>query len=204
MRRAVFLDRDGTICEEVGYVNHVSRIRLLKESAPAIRRLRRAGFLVIVVTNQAGVAKAYFPESYLSVVHRWLKRELRSRGAALDDVYYCPHHRSGEVKAYAVDCECRKPKPGMLLQAAEKHGIDLTHSYVVGDKIIETEMAKRVDAAGILVKTGYGRGEILFRRREWRVQPDFIAEHIGEAAQWILLKENGIARRRRASRRRAK
>ncbi|MBI2058885.1 MAG: HAD family hydrolase [Nitrospirae bacterium] len=188
MNRAVFLDRDGTVCEEVGYANHLSRIRLLRPSAGAIRRLNKAGFKIIIVTNQGGVAKAYFPESFLAQAHGYLRAELRKRGAKIDDVYYCPHHTDGEVKKYTRKCECRKPRTGMLLAASRKHGIDLRSSFMVGDKGVDVELGKNVGAKAILVRTGYGAGEVAFRKKYWKARPDYIADDLADAARWILRK----------------
>src|SRR5579863_9683685 len=126
LRPAVFLDRDGTIAEEVGYLNDVSRFRMFPFAAAAIRRLICAGLPVIVVTNQSGVGRGYFPESLVHTVHQLMTQQLAIAGAHLDAIYYCPH-------ASVDGCECRKPKTGMLDRAAREHAIDLRQSIVVGD-----------------------------------------------------------------------
>lgn len=178
-RLGVFLDRDGTICEEVGYLNHVNRFRLLPGAADAIRHLNEAGYPVIVVTNQSGVAKGYFPETLVHTVHELMRQRLADARAHLDGIYYCPH-------ASPVDCECRKPGIGMLVQAAKEHGIDLTRSFVIGDRYGDIELARRAGAAAILVRTGYGEGEHLWNASKWKFQPDFVAADLGDAVHWIL------------------
>src|SRR5436309_9944933 len=129
----VFLDRDGTVCEEVGYVNHLSRCRLLPRSAEAIRLLNEAGLPVAIVTNQAGVARGYFSEEMIQAVNERVRSLLGERGARVNGIYYCPHHPSAGEAPYRAECDCRKPKPGLLLRAAREIGIDLPRSFLVGD-----------------------------------------------------------------------
>ena len=192
-RRAVFMDRDGTVAEEVGYVNHVSRVRLLPGSAQAIQRIREAGFLAVVVTNQSGVAREYFEETLVGRVHERLAELLTREGAALDAIYYCPHHpREGEPP-YRRECDCRKPRPGLLTRAAAERQIDLARSYMVGDGIVDVGAGVSVGATTILVLTGYGRGLLEHRRSRWTVQPDHIAEDLPSAVSWILQREAGRA-----------
>ncbi|MBI4748053.1 MAG: HAD family hydrolase [Acidobacteria bacterium] len=188
--RAVFFDRDGTLSEEVGYVNHISRFQLLPTTGRAIRKLNDAGWRAIVVTNQAGVARGYFEESLIGQVHTTLRAELAKDGAFLDAIYYCPHHPSAGEPPYRQNCNCRKPKTGMLEQAVNTFKVDLSRSYVVGDKYSDVELAHRVGAKGILVLTGYGRGEYEYQRQSWPRDPDFIAEHVLEAVEWILATNN--------------
>jgi D-glycero-D-manno-heptose 1,7-bisphosphate phosphatase len=180
------LDRDGTLADEVGYVNHASRVRLLPGSAEAVRRLRDAGFLAVVVTNQAGVARDYFEESLVHQAHQRLTDLLAREGAALDGVYYCPHHPREGKPPYRRDCECRKPRPGMLWQAAGDLGIDLGRSYMVGDGMVDVEAARAAGVVPVLVLTGYGRGHLEHRRSRWTVEPEHIAEDLLEAVNWIL------------------
>jgi len=179
MRPAVFLDRDGTIAEEVGYLNHVSRFRLLQGVAGAIRQLNQALLPVIVVTNQSGVGRGYFPESLVTEVHERMRTELLAEGARLDSVYYCPH-----VSAHG--CQCRKPNTGMLDQAAHELSLDLKKSFVVGDRYGDIETANRAGARSILVRTGYGEGELAWHAQKWPKQPDFVAKDLDEAARWIV------------------
>lgn len=185
-RRAIFMDRDGTISHEVGYINHVSRMRPYSFSGIAIELINRSDWLAIVVTNQAGVARGYFTEGLVKEVHRRMESILALDGAKLDDIFYCPHHPTAGEAPYRKDCECRKPKPGMLLKAAEKHNIDLSRSVMIGDKISDVEMAKANGLTAVLVLTGYGRGELQYQSENWQVQPDFVAENLLEAVKWIL------------------
>jgi D-glycero-D-manno-heptose 1,7-bisphosphate phosphatase len=179
LRPAVFLDRDGTISEEVGYLNHASRFRLFPFAAAAIRRLNDAGLAVVVVTNQSGVARGYFPESLVGEVHEIMKRQLSGEQARVDAVYYCPH-------ATADECDCRKPKPGLLQKAASELDLDLARSYVVGDRYGDMELAFAAGAQGILVRTGYGIGDFTWHSRSWPRQPDEIVEDLSAAVDLIL------------------
>lgn len=179
LRPAVFLDRDGTICEEVGYLNHVSRFRMFPSAAAALRRLTEAGYAVIVVTNQSGVARGYFPESLVPQVNQVMVQQLSEAGANVDAVYYCAH-------APAENCVCRKPKTGMLERAVREHGIDLQRSFVVGDRYGDIQLAHNAEARGVLVRTGYGEGEIAWHSAEWSAPPDFIADDLTAAVDWIL------------------
>jgi len=175
----VFLDRDGTIAEEVGYLNHLERFRMFPFAGEAIRRLNEAGVPVVVVTNQSGVARGYFPESLVQEVHERMKRELAGAGAHVDAIYYCPHPST-------TGCDCRKPKTGMLLRAESELGVDLKQSYVVGDRHGDMELAFAVGAKAILVKSGYGLGELKWHAASWPLQPDYIAEDLSGAVSWIL------------------
>ena len=185
-RPAVFIDRDGTLTEEVGYVNHPQRIRLLPRSAEAIRRLNAAGVPAVVVTNQAGVARGYFSPEILHAVNEAMVRQLKDAGAYLDGVYVCMHHPTEGVPPYRVDCECRKPKPGLLTRAAHELGLDLAASTVVGDKPSDLESGRAVGARGVLVLTGYGHGDWEYRRAAFRVPPDHVADDLLDAVQWVL------------------
>jgi len=175
----VFLDRDGTICEEVGYLNHVNRFRMFPFAAEALRRLNDSGYAVIVVSNQSGVARGYFPESLVQQVNQVMVQQLSEAGARVDALYYCPH-------ASSDNCRCRKPKTGMLERAVRDHCIDLQRSFVVGDRHGDIQLARNTQARGILVRTGYGEGEIAWHSAEWSVPPDFIADDLTEAVDWIL------------------
>jgi D-glycero-D-manno-heptose 1,7-bisphosphate phosphatase len=176
---AVFLDRDGTINEEMGYINHLSRFRLLPQAVPAIRRLNAAGLKVVVVTNQSGAARGYFPASLVDEIHAHLKQVLAAEGAHLDGIYTCLH-------GPADDCACRKPQPTLMEQAARDLNLDLSRSYVVGDRYNDIETAANAGAKGILVLTGYGRGEYEYLRAAQKVQPVYIADDLLDAVEWIL------------------
>jgi len=182
LRPAVFLDRDGTIAEEVGYLNHASRFRMFPFVAAAIHRLNEAGLPVIVVTNQSGVGRGYFPESLVHTVNELMTQQLAEKGAAIDAIYYCPH-------ISAENCSCRKPRTGMLDCAALEHALDLQRSFVVGDRYGDMELARNAGARSVLVRTGYGEGELTWRAARWPKQPDFVAEDLTQAADWILRQQ---------------
>jgi D-glycero-D-manno-heptose 1,7-bisphosphate phosphatase len=183
-RIGVFLDRDGTVAEEVGYLNHLSRFRIFPFAATAIRRLNDAGLPVIVVTNQSGVALGFFPEELVERVHEQMVSELAARGARLDGIYYCPH-RSED------DCLCRKPRPGLLERAAREHGVKLSGSYLVSDRYADLAMAHAAGCHSILVLTGYGRGEYEWNRTRWPRQPENIAEDLSAAVDLVLRRVPG-------------
>lgn len=185
-RPAVFIDRDGTLTDEVGYVNHPTRLRLLPRSAEAIRRLNEAGVPAVVVTNQAGIARGYFSEDVLHAVNAELTAQLARGGARLDGVYVCMHHPTEGATPYRVECECRKPKPGLLLNAARDLDLDLRRSIIVGDKPSDLEVAPLVGARSVLVLTGYGRGEWEYQRERFPVTPDHVATDLLDAVEWAL------------------
>jgi D-glycero-D-manno-heptose 1,7-bisphosphate phosphatase len=185
-RRAIFIDRDGTISEEVGYVNHPSRYRVFPFAAEAIKTINDAGWLAVLVTNQAGVARGYFKEELIQLVHDKLAQELARGGARLDAIYYCPHHPTVGEPPYRFDCDCRKPKPGLITRAAAEHEIDLARSWMIGDRYGDTELARNAGTRAALVLTGYGRGEHEYQRSAWKHQPDLIAENLLEAVKQIL------------------
>ena len=185
-RPAVFLDRDGTINEQMGYVNHLSRFQLLPGVARAIRGLNEAGLPVVVVTNQSGLARGYFPESLLEAVHAELHRLLAREGAHLDGLYVCPHHPEAREERFRLDCDCRKPRTGLLERAAAELGLDLGRSYMVGDRWSDLRCGAAVGATTVLVLTGYGRGDAAYVGPGQTVQPDHVAEDLEAAARWIL------------------
>jgi D-glycero-D-manno-heptose 1,7-bisphosphate phosphatase len=153
-KRAVFLDRDGTINVEKEYLFRIEDFEFIEGAPEAIRRLREAGYLVVVVTNQSGVARGYFSLDDVEKLHRHLQQELARFGTAVDAFYVCPHHpRFGE------ECDCRKGSPGMLLKAAEEHRIELGISYMVGDKAADIEAGQKAGCTSLLVLTGYGPDE---------------------------------------------
>jgi len=190
-RRAVFIDRDGTISEEVGYVNHVSRYRVFPFAAEAVRTLHDAGWLAVLVTNQAGVARGYFREDLIGQVHGVLAAELERGGARLDAVYYCPHHPSVGEPPYRLDCDCRKPRPGLLRRAAEELGVDLAGCWMVGDRHSDVELARNAGVRSAFVLTGYGRGELEHQSEAWKHRPDLVAENLLEAVRQIIKDSDG-------------
>jgi D-glycero-D-manno-heptose 1,7-bisphosphate phosphatase len=185
MNRAVFIDRDGTISEEVGYINHLSRFRLFSYSATALNQLHKNGYLAIVITNQAGVARGYFSEEMVRDIHKQMTEDLEASGARLDAIYYCAHHPSVGEPPYQLDCDCRKPRPGLLLRAARDYDIDLANSWMVGDRYSDIELAANAGVKSALVLSGYGRGEWEHQRDNWSTQPDLVAEDLLAAVNQI-------------------
>jgi D-glycero-D-manno-heptose 1,7-bisphosphate phosphatase len=185
-RRAVFMDRDGTISEEVGYVNHPSRYRVFPYSAEAVRLLNESGWLAILVTNQAGVARGYFTEEVITAVHDRLRKELAQGGARLDAIYYCAHHPTVGEPPYRSDCDCRKPRPGLVRRAAAEFDIDLAQSWMVGDRYSDTELARNSGVRSAFVLSGYGRGEYEYQRNAWQHEPDLVAEDLLDAVRKIV------------------
>lgn len=153
---AVFLDRDGTINEEIGYLDRPEKLKLIPGAAEAVRLINASGMKAIVVTNQSGVARGIFDEFVVGEVHARLRELLLAEGGFLDGIYFCPHHPSEGRGRYLLSCNCRKPAPGLLLQAAAELRFDPTGSYMVGDTLKDIEAGKRAGARGILVRTGYG------------------------------------------------
>jgi len=194
MKPAVFLDRDGTINEQMGYINHLSRFKMFPEAVSAIQRLNKAGIPVIVVTNQSGLARGYFPESLLDEVHKCMRRQLAENGAHVDGIYICPHHPEAKEEKYRENCDCRKPQNGLFLKAANDLQIDLSKSYVVGDRWSDLKAAARCKAKGILVLTGYGKGDYEFIGPNQEIQPHYVAENLQDAVSFILddLANRGI------------
>jgi len=178
---AVFLDRDGTINEEVGYLDRLERLRILPGAAEAVRRINESGMKAVVVTNQSGVARGKFTEEFVRTVHNRIREALRREGAEIDGFYYCPHHPSEGIGEYRKSCTCRKPAPGMLERAAEELKIDLRRSYLVGDTLKDIETGLRAGTRTVLVKTGYGEKEAVAN-----IRPDFTAADLLDAVRWIL------------------
>ena len=156
-RRAVFLDRDGTINVEKDYLHKTEDFEFIPGAPEAIKQLKDAGFLIIVVSNQSGIGRGYFDEQAVEVLHRHIQSELTAYGTSIDAFYFCPHHPEKGVGDYKVDCGCRKGAPGMLLQAAKEHDIALQQSFMIGDKLVDIEAGERAGCESILVLTGYGK-----------------------------------------------
>jgi D-glycero-D-manno-heptose 1,7-bisphosphate phosphatase len=184
VRPAVFLDRDGTLIEERGYLDHLDLMAPFPGTPAALARLRDAGFALVLVTNQAGVARGLFDEAFVQEAHRHLAALLARDGIALDGYYYCPHHPEGVVEAYRRVCRCRKPGPAMVEQAAHDLGLDVARSFVVGDKWLDVELAINAGARGILVRTGYGAG--IADRPPPGIEPAGIVNTLTDAASLIL------------------
>ena len=179
-RKAVFLDRDGTIIPETGARTADPEIEPLPEAIEAIKKLRAAGFLVVVATNQAAIARGYFTEEDLAVAHEALLGKFAAAGAPLDALGYCPHLPEGNVPEYSIVCDCRKPKPGLLLRIAAEHGIDLEHSYMIGDAERDVLAARAA---------GCKRAVLIAPDPQTATEADAVAADVGEAADWILQTE---------------
>jgi len=186
LKPAVFMDRDGTMTVEGGYINHPSRLELIPTTADAVKLCNENGLLAVVATNQAGVARGYFTEDLIHVVHGRLKEMLAEKDAVLDAIYYCPHHPNEGKPPYRAACDCRKPGPGMIEQACRELPIDRARSYMVGDKISDSEFGHRLGLRTVMVMTGYGRGEYEYQRQDWKDTPDHIAENLKDAVEWII------------------
>jgi D-glycero-D-manno-heptose 1,7-bisphosphate phosphatase len=187
MRRAVFLDRDGTLIEESGYLDRLERLVFFPYTVDAVRVLNLAGFAVIVVTNQAGIARGIVSEAFVGEAHRHISARLEAGGARVDGFYYCPHYPSGTVEQYRRTCECRKPQPGMLRQAASDLDLDLGRSFVVGDRWHDVAAGQAVGARGVLVRTGIGARDEA--SPDAAVHADVIVDNLMEAAAWILQQD---------------
>ena len=154
--KACFLDRDGVLIEEVNYLSSPEQVSVFKESFEALRLLKQNGFKVIVVTNQAGVARGYFKESDISIVHSEIGRQLSEQDLKIDAYYYCPHHPKGVVEGYNIECDCRKPAPAMILDAVKDFNVAMEKSFLIGDKISDLMAAENAGCKAALVKTGHG------------------------------------------------
>src|SRR4030043_116157 len=186
-RPAVFIDRDGTINEQMGYINHLSRFHLIPGVADAIRLLNKNGFLAIIITNQSGVARGYFTMELLYEVHSLMIETLRRDGANIDAVFFCPHYPGGKVPEYSHECDCRKPRTGLIDQARDAFNIDMSRSYLVGDHTTDLELAHHCNLEGIMVRTGYGMGEISYILQQISIKPCYIAEDLLDAVKWIIM-----------------
>lgn len=182
MHKAVFLDRDGTIIEDIGYLNHPGEIKFIPGAIEAIKSLNQAGYKVVVITNQAGVARGLITEDMLQTIDKTLHKWILSGGAQLDGLYYCPHHPEHGVYPYKQVCECRKPHPGLIKRAKRDLDIDLSASYMIGDKATDIEAGKAAGTKTIHVLSGRGIGE----QKNLKGSPDHTAQNMLEAVKWIL------------------
>jgi D-glycero-D-manno-heptose 1,7-bisphosphate phosphatase len=182
---AVFLDRDGTINVEAGYIRDLADLHLMPGAAEAIRKLNDLGVPAILATNQSGPARGYYPETWVHSLNNRVQELLQAGGASLDDMFYCPHLPDGTVAEYTQDCRCRKPEPGMLEDAAAKHGIDLSLSYMIGDKSTDVEVGQKAGCRTVLLRSGFGE-RVLSGEYQWAVTPDFVADTIVDAIAWVV------------------
>lgn len=174
-RKAVFLDRDGTINVEVQYLSAVADFQFIPEVPQALKRLKDAGFLLVVVTNQSGIGRGYYDEAALDAIHSHMHAELAGFGAAIDACYFCPHHPEHAIAPYLKECGCRKPLPGMLQQAADDLDIDLAASFMIGDKLADVEAGINAGCTPLMVLTGYGSADSARIPEGVRVYPDLPA-----------------------------
>ncbi len=189
MNRAVFLDRDGVLIEEVHLLVDPARVRLFPWTAEAVSSLKQEGFKLLAVSNQTVVARGMASCGDVEGIHAAIQELLAGAGGAkLDGFYFCPHHPEATLQEYRVECECRKPRPGMLLQAAREHGIDLGRSYMIGDRITDVLAGARAGCATILVESGAHRAPPIRTAEpiDESVRPDHVCGHLGEAAALIL------------------
>jgi len=180
---AVFLDRDGTVCEEVGYLSDIKNLHLIPTAAKAIGIINQAGWKTIIVSNQSGIARGYMTAAEVDQVNHKLLHLLQQEDVRIDGVYYCPHHPQG-LPPFNISCHCRKPAAGMLQQAAREHHLALDRSIIIGDKVTDVETGQQLSIPGILVRTGFGEGEINKYRQQWQQAPDYIASDILDAVHW--------------------
>ena len=182
MERAVFLDRDGTIIEDVGYIGERSRVRFLPGASQAIKSLNENGFGVIVVTNQSGVARGYFTEEMVQELNRYIREALAEQGAHIDMFYYCPHHIDGVIAEYRRECYCRKPNPGMIEVAVGDFGINLEDSFVIGDKASDIEAGHRAGCRTVLL-TGADPPDT---KEEIIMMADHVTPDLYRAVEWLV------------------
>jgi D-glycero-D-manno-heptose 1,7-bisphosphate phosphatase len=178
LHKAIFMDRDGTVSEEIGYMMSASLYRPFPWTGPAIRKINDSGMKAILVTNQSGIERGYFPESLVHEVHDLLRADLARHNARLDAVYFCPHHPE-------TGCDCRKPRPGMLLRAQQEFKVNLGESYMIGDRYLDVDVAYAAGVRSVLVMTGNGREEYE-KYQGLPQQPHFVAENLLEAVESII------------------
>ena len=184
--RAVFIDRDGTLIEEVGYLDRAERVALFPWTIAAVRALNRAGLGVVMVSNQSGLARGFFTEGVVDEVHRQMAEMLAAGGAHIDAYYYCPHHPDGKVPGLSMVCQCRKPARGLVDRAVAEFGVDPQRSFVIGDRWVDIGLARTVGAKALLVRTGYG--DLEERTPPQGMRADAVLDNAIAASAWILQK----------------
>jgi len=184
MKKAIFLDRDGTLNVDVGYLHQLKDLELFPWTVDALRLLQRAGYELIIVTNQSGLARGMITPGFVEICHAEMRTRLQAGGTDLDGLYYCPHHPDGSVKGLDIDCRCRKPSPGMIEDAVRDRGIDPASSWVIGDKWLDVQLGHAVGARSILVRTGWGAEQE--ERRPAGQQVDAVCDNLIHAVSVIL------------------
>ena len=184
--KAAFLDRDGTINVEKGYISDPAQIELIPGSASAIRRLNEAGYLVFGLSNQSGVARGFFTVQAVLSINRRVMEMVSDKGAEIEEILFCPHHPQGLVAEYAVTCDCRKPATGMVENLKSNYAIERAQTLVIGDKIVDVELGRAIGARTALVQTGFGIGEMEKIKAEDMNEPDVYAKDLAEAVELLL------------------
>lgn len=187
-KKAVFLDRDGTINKDVGYPRDFQAIEIFPYSFEAVRKINQAGLLAVIVTNQSGIGRGLIEERNLLKIHQKLKESFAEYKAHFDGIYFCPHYPFSPAPRYRMDCQCRKPNPGMGKKAAQELGVDLKKSYMIGDKVEDILFGMNIQAKPILCLTGFGP-ESLSKLEEIGINPAYVAETLLDAVNWILKEE---------------
>jgi D-glycero-D-manno-heptose 1,7-bisphosphate phosphatase len=183
----VFIDRDGTLIEEAGYLNDLQRLVFFPYTVDAVRQLNKGGFVVVVITNQAGIARGIVTEEFLVAAHRHISDRLAAGGAHVDAYYHCPHHPDGIIESLRRSCDCRKPGPALLLRAAGELDLDLENSFTIGDRWHDLQAGGAAGTRTVLVRTGYGRADEQSPRAG--VAADVIVDNLAAAAAWVLAQE---------------
>jgi len=192
-KHIIFIDRDGTINHDVDYCDNPDKLELIDRSAEAIRLVNDSPFFAVVITNQSGVGRGYFPEYIVHDVNDRLLLMLEEEGSHIDKTYYCPHHPEAKVEEYRQVCGCRKPNTAMLEQGAKELGVELAGSYMIGDRYSDVATGHNAGICSVMVMTGYGERESS-ASSSWKTQPDYIAKNLYDAVTWILSKPilNGV------------
>jgi D-glycero-D-manno-heptose 1,7-bisphosphate phosphatase len=183
-KAAVFIDRDGTLIEESGYLNDLSRLVFFPFTVDAVRQLNRGGFAVVVITNQAGIARGIVTESFLATAHQHIQTRMSAGGAHIDAFYHCPHHPDGTIAALRTTCDCRKPLPGLITRAAADLNLDLSQSFTIGDRLKDVEAGRAAGTRTVLVRTGYGAADE--QAQTGSVTPHAVVDNLAGAAAWVL------------------
>lgn len=182
----VFIDRDGTINVDGGYINHPENFVVYPFAAQAVRMLNVAGYKVVIITNQSGIGRGFYTVDVMQTLHDKMNNIFEKQGARVDGIYYCPHDVNAKVEEFRMDCECRKPKTGMFEQAVAELPIDKNSTYFIGDKYSDMQAGFNFGCKTIMVNTGYGRGEYELKSHKWQRMPDARAENLLEAVNLIL------------------
>jgi D-glycero-D-manno-heptose 1,7-bisphosphate phosphatase len=185
-RPTVFIDRDGTINKDAGYINSLKNFEMYPFAPQAIKLLKDNGYLVVIITNQAGIGRGIFTEDFLSQVHNKMRVILQKNGTDIDGIFYCPHYKGSKIPAYNIDCDCRKPKTKMIDDAIKLLSVDTSNMFMIGDKHTDIQMGINAKCKTIMVKTGYGEGEIANDYSKWKLKPGLITDNLLTAVLSIL------------------